>query len=269
MDKIRISDLEVFAHHGVFQEENQLGQKFLVSADIYLDTREAGKKDDLKLSLDYGTLCHDIKDMMEAENFMLIEAVAEHLGEALLLKYEMIEQLDLEIKKPWAPILLPIDTVSVSISRKWHTVYLSIGSNMGDKEGYLDFAIDKINQETDTKVTAISEYIVTEPYGDVEQDDFLNGCLKIRTLKTPVELLAFIHSVEAEAGRERTIHWGPRTLDIDILFYDDCIISQENLQIPHPEICKRAFVLEPMVNIAPYFRHPINKKNMKELLEEL
>ena len=269
MDQIRIENLEVFVHHGVFQEENSLGQKFLISGVFYLDTRVAGYSDDLGLSLDYGKVCYFIKRKLEEKNYQLIEAVAEHLAEDLLLEFHMVKQVDLTVKKPWAPILLPLETVAVSISRKWHRVFLSIGSNLGDREGYLDMAIDRLNGERDTKVISIADYIETEPYGDVEQEDFLNSALEIQTLKEPGELLTFIHEVEAEAKRERIVRWGPRTLDIDILFYDDVLISEPDLVVPHIEIEKRAFVLEPMVNIAPYFRHPVSKRTMTELAEAL
>ncbi len=269
MDTIQIENLEVFAHHGVFQEENHLGQKFLISAVCHLDTKVAGRSDDISKALDYGKLCYFIKEKLEEKNFHLIEAVAEHLAQDILLEYPIVRKVDLTVKKPWAPILLPLETVAVSIRRQWHKVFLSIGSNLGDKEGYLDFAIDKLNHEPDTKVVSIADYIETPPYGNVEQDTFLNSALEIQTMKEPEELLIFIHEVEENAGRKRTIHWGPRTLDIDILFYDEEVISEANLIIPHIEIEKRAFVLEPMVNIAPYFRHPISKKTMQQLYDAL
>lgn len=269
MDRILIENLEVFAHHGVLQEENSLGQKFLISGVFYLDTKAAGLSDDLSLSLDYGKVCYFIKKKLEERNYRLIEAVAEHLAEDLLLQFDCVQQVDLTVKKPWAPILLPLETVAVSISRKWHRVFLSIGSNLGDREGYLDMAIDRLNGERDTKVISIADYIETAPYGDVEQDNFLNSALEIQTLKKPHELLDFIHDVESEAKRERIVHWGPRTLDIDILFYDNALISEPDLIVPHIEIEKRAFVLEPMANIAPYFRHPVSKKTIRELAEAL
>ncbi len=269
MDTIRIENLEVFAHHGVLQEENQLGQKFVISAVFYLDTKKAGMTDDLQYSLNYADACHFIKKKMEETNHKLLESVVEQLAKSLLLEYPLLKQVDLELKKPWAPILLPLETVSVSISRKWHRVFLGIGSNLGDKEGYLDFSIDQLNAEADTKVLKIAEYIQTEPYGNVDQDDFLNSALEIHTLKSPRELLEFIHKIEHDAGRKRLIHWGPRTLDVDILFYDDLVIQEDDLQIPHIEIEKRDFVLTPMANIAPYYRHPVCGKTMRQLLEDL
>ena len=269
MDQIIIENLEIFGCHGVFEEEAFLGQKFIVNARLYLDTRQAGQTDDLTQSLDYGEVCQFIKKLVETERYMLIEKIAEEIASGLLLTYELLQKVEITVKKPWAPVRVHLDTVAVRIERGWHTVYLSIGSNMGDKEGYLDFAIDRLNALPDTKVTEVSDYIETEPYGDVEQDNFLNGALKIQTLKSPEELLDTTMAIEQEAHRERIVHWGPRTLDIDILFYDDAIIHTKRLTVPHIEIPKRTFVLEPLAAIAPYYMHPVLHTSVLELLQRL
>lgn len=269
MDQIIIENLEIFGYHGVFEEEAFLGQKFIVNARLYLDTRQAGQTDDLTQSLDYGEVCQFIKKLVETERYMLIEKIAEEIASGLLLTYELLQKVEITVKKPWAPVRVHLDTVAVRIERGWHTVYLSIGSNMGDKEGYLDFAIDRLNAFPDTKVTEVSDYIETEPYGDVEQDNFLNGALKIQTLKSPEELLDTTMAIEQEAHRERIVHWGPRTLDIDILFYDDAIIHTKRLTVPHIEIPKRTFVLEPLAAIAPYYMHPVLHTSVLELLQRL
>ena len=269
MDKITIQDLEVFGYHGVLEEEALLGQKFLITAVMSLDLRRAGRTDDIKETIDYGEVCQFIKKLVETERYLLIERLAEELATGLLLGFPKLAGVEITVKKPWAPVQVPLDTVAVTISRGWHRAYLSIGSNLGDKEGYLDFAIDRLNALPDTKVTAVSDYLVTKPYGDVEQDDFLNGALEIETLKMPEELLEEAMRIEQEAHRERTIHWGPRTLDIDILFYDNQIIYTENLKIPHTEIPKREFVLEPLAAIAPDYVHPILRKSVSQMLKEL
>ncbi|MGN0438698.1 MAG: 2-amino-4-hydroxy-6-hydroxymethyldihydropteridine diphosphokinase [Lachnospiraceae bacterium] len=269
MDQIIIKGLETFGYHGVFEEENFLGQKFIVDAVLYFNTRKAGKQDDLELSVDYGEACKLIKKTVEVERFLLIEALAEEIASKLLLTFSLLESVEVTVKKPWAPILLSMDTVAVSIKRGWHKVYLSIGSNMGDKEGYLDFAIDQINGLADAKVVKASDYIVTKPYGDVEQDDFLNGALEVQTLQSPEEFLETIHKIEKDAHRERLVHWGPRTLDIDILFYDDERIMEDDLMIPHGEIPKREFVLQPLSQIAPYYIHPVLHKSVLEMLSDL
>ena len=115
--------------------------------------------------------------------------MAEATAKAILLSYPMVSQVDLTIKKPWAPIGLPLDTVSVEISRSWHTAYIALGSNMGDKEKYLNEAVEKLQQTSDCQVLKVSDFLVTAPYGGVEQDDFLNGALTLKTLLTPQELI--------------------------------------------------------------------------------
>ena len=268
-DQIKITDLEVFANHGVFPEENKLGQKFLISAVLYTDTRKAGKTDDLTASIHYGEVSAFITKYMKEHTYQLLERVAETLAEEMLKSISGLCKIDLEIKKPWAPVGLPLKTVSVKISREWHTTYIALGSNIGDSETYLNEAVEKIGQIPTCTVEKVSSYLVTEPYGVTDQPDFLNACLKMRTLLYPEELLKELNRIEKEAGRERIIHWGPRTLDLDLLLYDDIVLEEDDLCIPHVEMHKRSFVLEPLAEIAPYKRHPVYGKTVREMLEEI
>lgn len=269
LDEIRIEDLEVFANHGVFPEENVLGQKFLVSAVLYTDTRRAGRTDDLTASIHYGEVCAFIDRYLREHTFKLLERAAESLAEELLLNTQNLRKLRIEIKKPWAPVGLPLKTVSVSIEREWHDVIIALGSNMGDREGYLNGAVEKLNAVRGCRVKKVSDFIETPPYGVTDQEDFLNGCLEMETLMYPHELLDELHRIEKEAGRERIIRWGPRTLDLDIIFYDDMIQQDDDLCIPHVEMHKRDFVLKPLCGIAPYKRHPVTGKTVKEMLDEV
>lgn len=267
LDEIRIEDLEVFANHGVFPEENVLGQKFLVSAVLYTDTRRAGRTDDLTASIHYGEVCAFIDRYLREHTFKLLERAAESLAEELLLNTQNLRKVRIEIKKPWAPVGLPLKTVSVSIEREWHDVIIALGSNMGDREGYLNGAVEKLNAVRGCRVKKVSDFIETPPYGVTDQADFLNGCLEMETLMYPHELLDELHRIEKEAGRERIIRWGPRTLDLDIIFYDDMIQQDDDLCIPHVEMHKREFVLKPLCGIAPYKRHPVTGKTVKEMLD--
>jgi dihydroneopterin aldolase/2-amino-4-hydroxy-6-hydroxymethyldihydropteridine diphosphokinase len=270
LDKIQIKDLEVFANHGVMPEEKALGQKFLLSLCMYLDVQEAGQKDDLTKSVSYAYVAQYAEHFMRSNRFELIEGVAEHLAEELLLKFPMLEYVTVEIKKPWAPIGLPLDTVSVEITRGYHTAFLSIGSNIEDRKGYLDFAVTKFkNTMAHTSVVAVSDYIETEPYGMTDQASFLNGALEIRTLLSPQELLDTLHQMEAIAGRKRDVHWGPRTLDVDIIFYDDLVLTNPNITIPHADMANRDFVLRPLMQLCPGYVHPLYQKTVAQLYGEL
>lgn len=264
-DQIKITDLEVFANHGVFPEENTLGQKFLVSAALYTSTRRAGLNDDLTASIHYGEVSSFIDRYLREHTFKLLERTAEALAEELLLHTEGLEKIRLEIKKPWAPVKLPLKTVSVEIERGWHTAYIALGSNMGDRKNYLDGAVKALDGLRGCSVTKVSRFLETPPYGVTDQDDFLNACLELRTLLPPDELLEELHRIEKAAGRERIVRWGPRTLDLDIIFYDDLISEKDSLCIPHVEMHKRKFVLEPLCEIAPYKRHPVYGKTVWEL----
>jgi dihydroneopterin aldolase/2-amino-4-hydroxy-6-hydroxymethyldihydropteridine diphosphokinase len=269
MDQIKISNLEVFCHHGVYKEENVLGQKFLVSLVLYADLRAASFSDDLTQSVNYGKVCHYIKSEMENTTYKLIETLTEQLARKVLLHFPLIEKVIVEVKKPWAPIMLPIETVSVVMERGWHTVYLSIGSNLGDKENNLNTAIELLKADELCRVEKVSPFIITAPVGGVEQDDFLNGAIELKTLRTPEELLNLIGEIEEKLKRVREIHWGPRTIDLDILYYDNEVIRTDRLTIPHPEIQNREFVLEPMCGLAPNHCHPILKKTVYQLYEDL
>ncbi len=269
MDEIRIYGLNVFAHHGVYPEENEKGQPFIVNAVLYTDTRRGGLTDELSLTTNYGEVCHCITQFMQAHTWKLIETVAERTAREILLSFPLISAVDLEIQKPEAPIGLPFETVSVKIHRGWHRAFVALGSNMGDKEAYLLGALEGLKHHPDIKVGTCSSFLRTAPYGGVEQDDFLNGAVELQTLLTPYELLDTLHTLEQEANRIREIHWGPRTLDLDILLYDDEVICSDSLIIPHADMMNRDFVLRPMAEIAPYVVHPVVKKTMKALLEEL
>lgn len=145
--------------------------------------------------------------------------------------------------------------------------YIGLGSNLGSRESNCFQTIELIKSSLGT-IEAISSLYETKPWGVVEQPDFINMALKLVTSLEPFALLRQLKEIEKAIGRTKTFRWGPRVIDLDILFYDNLIIKTSELEIPHPGIPVRLFVLRPMIEIAPEFVHPYLKKTIKELYEE-
>lgn len=149
-----------------------------------------------------------------------------------------------------------------------HIVYLILGSNLGDRNAILNKAVFLINSRIG-EVILKSKIYETAPWGGVEQPAYLNQVLMVKTTLSPETTLKDVLEIEKDLGRERIVKWGARSLDIDILFYDEIIINTDDLKIPHPFIHLRKFVLVPLVEIAPNFVHPLFKTTNEHLLEEL
>ncbi|MGG7178611.1 2-amino-4-hydroxy-6-hydroxymethyldihydropteridine diphosphokinase [Clostridium paraputrificum] len=268
MDKIYLKNVEIFANHGVFKEEKTLGQKFILDIELTLNLEEAGKSGDLTKSVHYGELCHGIEKAFTEESHDLIESAAEKVAEFTLVNYPMIELVKVTLKKPWAPIGRHLDYAAVEIERGWHEAYIAIGSNIGDKEANLNEAIKRMGECREINIEKVSSFIVTEPWGYTDQEEFVNGALKIRTYLSPKELIRKLLSIEHEMKRERVLRWGPRIIDLDVIFYDDLISEDEEIILPHPRMEERDFVLKPLNEIAPNKIHPLLRKRVFRLLEE-
>lgn len=147
------------------------------------------------------------------------------------------------------------------------TVYLSLGSNMGDRRENIEKAIDYLFQKL--RVTEKSSMYDTEPIGNSEQPHFLNMVCQIKTMLKAADLLVLAKGIERKLGRMPGRPNSPRSIDIDILFYGDEVIKTPELTIPHPRLTERAFVLVPLAEIAPALVHPVNKKTVKKMLKEL
>ncbi len=270
MDKIVIENLEIFAHHGVFAEETQNGQLFLVSADLFLDASHAIAQDNVELSVNYASVCYFIQKCMQENTFQLIETAAHFVARQILYTYPLLQKAIVRIDKPSAPIGLPFQTVYAQVELSWHTVALGIGSNIGNRAQYIQQALEQLAQSPDVQLLKTSDLRMTKPYGYTQQADFLNGCLLLKTLYTPHALLEFLHAIEASLGVDRRIkiHWGPRTIDLDILLYDDWVMHTEPLSIPHTDLQNRAFVLQPLAQIGGYLWHPVLQKTIEQLWQE-
>ncbi|HSW89212.1 MAG TPA: 2-amino-4-hydroxy-6-hydroxymethyldihydropteridine diphosphokinase [Candidatus Saccharimonadales bacterium] len=145
-----------------------------------------------------------------------------------------------------------------------HTIFLALGSNVGDKKGNISSAITMLKEHISDIVSA--PLYETKPWGFTEQDNFYNTVIKGKTALSPDELLLFIKSVEEKTGRIKRFINGPREIDIDIILYDEAILVSPHLTIPHPRMHERDFVLQPLSDIASDLEHPVYKKTMIELL---
>lgn len=269
MDTIKLTGLTIRANHGVYDFEKEKGQKFVLDIVLYTDNQSAGVSDELNETVNYAELATYAQEVFTTTTFNLIEAACENLATAILKRYERINMVQVTVNKPEAPIEVPFENVSVSITRKWHKAFLSIGSNIGDSKEIIEGAGKAFENNRFIRNLKSASYYETKPYGYEDQPDFLNTCWEIETTLNPMSLLALCNKTEADYKRERTIHWGPRTLDIDIVYYDNLVIENEKLTIPHRDMHNRAFVLEPLCELAPDMKHPVIGKTNKEMLEDI
>ena len=146
-------------------------------------------------------------------------------------------------------------------------IFLLLGTNLGNRSGNLSLAMQKI-KDVAGKIIAFSSLYSTAAWGNVTQPDFYNQVIEIETNLEPHRLLETLLEIEKDMGRIRTEKWGPRTIDIDILFYDQRVINSPTLVVPHPGIPDRKFTLVPLQELAPEFQHPVSKKTVRTLLGE-
>lgn len=275
MDEIRIENLKIFANHGVLQSEKKEGQFFYINAVIEIPLGKAGRTDALNDTVSYAELCEVMVKEMQAKSYDLIEAAAMHLIVHILSEYKMIKRITMELRKPDAPIDASFDSVSVRISRARHKAYIAYGSSMSyEKNGkviespeIIEGALKMLSDDPEIEIVKKSENIVTEPYGGVAKNKFYNGIICAETFYEPEELLDCLHSVEKSYGRTRDVHWGDRTLDLDIVYYDHEVIETDRLSIPHADMQNRDFVLEPLNELAPDMVHPVLHMTTSQLLK--
>lgn len=269
MDEIRISGLTIRGNHGVYDFEKEKGQKFVLDLVLYTSTQHAGLTDDLSETINYGEVARFAQQEFTRISYDLIEAAAENLALAILKKYSGLHSVEVTVSKPEAPIEIPFSNVSVTIRRKWHKAYLSVGSNIGESEAILERAAGELADNVAVRSLRRASVYKTKPYGYEDQPDFTNSMWEIETVLNPFELLKVCNEIEAKEGRTREIHWGPRTLDIDIVYYDNLIINTPELTIPHADMENRLFVLEPLNELAPLLKSPRNHKTASEMIEKL
>ncbi len=147
--------------------------------------------------------------------------------------------------------------------------YIGLGSNLGNREENIRKAVALLEKSQGIKLVKLSPFYETEPVGDIPQGKFINAAAEIYTAISPSGLLAVCRNIEDELGRVRTVKWGPRTIDLDVLLYGEEVIYTAELTVPHPLMHEREFVLRPLSDIAPNAYHPVLGKTIQELLEGL
>lgn len=261
--------MRFYGYHGALPEENKIGQRFLVDVWLSADLYSAGTSDSLDQTINYAEIYRLVRNIVEGPSFKLIEAVAERIAQVLLHAFPRADACRVKVVKPDPPIAGHYDSVSVEIERRRSAAYIGLGSNVGDRALFLKQALEKMDATKNITVIRCSSIYETDPYGPVQQSDFLNMAVRIETLLPPKALLEEIQRIEAELQRKRKVHWGPRTIDLDILLYNQDNIDMEKLSVPHPEIARRAFVLKPLFEIAPHLVVPGINRSVTDLWQGL
>lgn len=257
-DVIELRGVRAHGLHGVLPEEKVDGHEFVVDAAVHLDTSWAARDDALGRTVNYAEIAASITSVVQGPSLDLIETLAQRIASEILATQPLVRAVEVTVHKPTAPIGLPFEDVAVRILREGPPVHavLALGTNVGDRAGHLRRALDLLAQDPATTVTWTSAVVETDPVGGVEvdghpQDDYLNAVVGIRTTRGPWELLDLAHAVERDAHRVRTLRWGPRTLDVDVLTWGELRQDDEALTVPHPRAHERAFVLAPWAAARP------------------
>ena len=267
--RILIDGYELTGCHGVNPEEKVEPQRFVFSARLDFDLTEAAETDDVDKTVSYAAVCKVIKAFFGESSRDLVETLALGAARRIMLAFPRLVRAAVTVAKPDAPMKGKFDSVGVTAEVKRRAAYVGMGSSLGDRYAYLDKAKELIRE--DPLVLSVRESARTEtaPYGGAAKNAFINSALRVETLHTPEGLLGLLMRVERECGRTREVHWGDRTLDLDLLLFGDEVRSEGDLILPHPEMTRREFVLAPLADIAPHAVHPLCGKRVSELLSEL
>jgi len=259
-DRITLTGLEVFAHHGVYDFERRDGQRFILDLELALPLSVAAATDDVVATVHYGELAERVAAVATAEPVDLLETLAERIA-AVVLEDQRIASVRVTVHKPDAPIELQFRDVSVTLERAQTPVdgapvVLALGSNLGDRAAALARAVDILSRLTGlTRVRAspvVETIALTLDGPDADKPAYLNQVVLASASISPVALMRALLAIENVLGRERTERWGDRTLDLDLISYGD--LRQEDLEVtlPHPRAHERDFVLAPWSMLDPH-----------------
>lgn len=255
-DRIGISGLRAVTIVGALPHEREIPQPLQIDLSLEVDLRDAGRSDELGDTVHYGLVADRVVAAVEESKDVLLERLVARIADEVL-SFDRVDAVEVELTKLRPPIAVDATSTSVWIRRTRadadlpaHTVntaYVALGSNLGDREGYLRLGVLGLGH-----VTAMSSMYETDPVGGPEnQGAYLNMVVEVETSLDPFALLRRCQQIESEAMRQRVVAWGPRTLDVDIIQFGDVAIESEDLVVPHPRFAERRFVLQPLSEIAP------------------
>ena len=255
LDTIHLKDLRFFSHVGVFPEEKADGQYFNLDIDLFFaEPLKAVDSDLLEESVSYADVYDLVEALVSGARYDLIERLAGAVAD-LLLDHFTCSAVRVTVKKPEAPIDGEFAYMGVTIMRErkpvfeGKTVYLGLGGNLGEREATLRQALIDLDRHAKVEVEAVSSLYETKAWGVTDQPDFLNAVAKISTSLDPFALLKVLQTIEKRHGRVREVRWGARTLDLDILEIEETTIASPTLEVPHPRIKERAFVMIPLAEV--------------------
>ncbi len=262
MDKITLSKMEFEGHTGCLDFEKAEGQRFIVSIDVFSDRIKGCYTDELSDTIDYAAVFDVVKQTVTSDHGNLIEHLAQLIADNVLASDKRIAKVNVTVSKPEAPVKGIFETMEVTIERaRKEFVILSLGSNLGDREANIHAAEEALMALDGTEGFKFASIYETEPVGLEDQPYFLNTCVGFYTDIDPFDLLDKIHVIENDLLRTREVHWGPRTIDIDIIFYGDRVIMKPELTLPHPRWNVRSFVTVPLREIREIGQdHPDDKE---------
>lgn len=254
--RIELRRLRVTGTHGVLEEERTRAQPFEVDVDADCETIGSASTDDLADAVDYGVLVDAARTVVAGPpSARLLETLVDAVADAVLRADHRIWRVRVVVRKLRPPVAADLGTAGVAAVRyrdaaRGVRAFLGLGSNMGDRLGHLRTAVGALRETGE--VVAVSPLYRTTPVGGPDgQEDYLNVVVELRTGSTPRQLLERAHDLERAAGRVRSERFGPRTLDVDVLWVEGASLVQADLVVPHPRLWQRRFVLAPLRDVAP------------------
>jgi len=246
MDRISIYGISATGYHGVFDHEKRDGQKFIIDVVLHVDIARAAASDNVLDTVHYGEVSELVVAQIQAGPWDLIEKLGSEIADAILAAYPTVLEVDVVVHKPQAPIPVPFTDVTISLTRKQkqHTAIIALGANLGDPQATLAQALQDLAEELEILKT--SPLAITKPVGGPpDQPDYTNQVIQVRTRLTAHELLDLCQQIEAKHHRTREVRWEARTLDLDLITFDQLRLNDERLTLPHPRAAIRGFVLAP------------------------